>query len=517
MQRITLFGLAIMVVSLFLGVAYESPPAGAQPPATLPPTNTPRGFQASPAPTFTHTPTPTATLTLTATATFTPTETPSPTVTTAPFEGLPPTPTVYYPPEFTPEPQPTGIPTAMPRLLPRAPDGSSYNVINIVLLGHDNESLKVDNVFRTDTMIVVNINLTTNTVSMLSLPRDLLVWISGWGMQRLNLAWGRGEAVGWTDGGWGLFRQTVLYNFGIELHYYALVDFSGFKAIIDALDGVTVAVDCPIQDYLWTGEYDAQGEPIFELTTLGVGVHTLNSREALWYARSRRNSSDFDRGRRQQQILRAIWAEGRDLGLITQLPNLWDDLNSLVQTNVPLSVMVELAPLALQLQPNQIENHFFRIGIETSPFSLSDGENVQVPNGAMITLVQNFLTPPTENRVIADAAQIEIYDASGAHAQWDVVAADRLVWEGILAQPQGEADSPQAHTTVVDYTGATKGSSLEALVRVLNVRPEDVLIEPDPNRTVDFKVILGADYNSCVDRQVQAVENLPPATPTPLP
>jgi LCP family protein required for cell wall assembly len=393
----------------------------------------------------------------------------------------------------------------------------SYNVVNIVLLGHDNESLGVDEAFRTDTMIVVNINLTTNTVAMLSLPRDLVVWVAGWGMHRLNLAWGRGEAVGWTDGGWGLFRQTVLYNFGIELHYYALVDFTGFKTLIDRLNGVTIGVDCPIQDYLFTGEYDAQNQPIFELTTLPVGVHTLNSREALWYARSRRNSSDFDRGRRQQQILRAMWSKGREANLLTQLPSLWAELSAITQTNLSLPILLELVPLGLNLAPNDIENHFFRLGIETSPWTSPDGDNVQVPNGAMITLIQNFLTPPTQNQVVADAARIEIWDGSGTGRQMDVVAAERLLWEGLLAVPMGAESAPQAETTLIDYSGDTKGSSLQALVTALNISPSNVTIQPDPNRTVDYRIVLGENYNSCVDRQVQIVEEAPPVTATPRP
>jgi LCP family protein required for cell wall assembly len=406
----------------------------------------------------------------------------------------------------------------MPRLRPRDAEGNSYRVLNIALIGEDNESIdQAAGVFRTDTMIVLHINLDTQTVSMLSLPRDLIVWIAGWEMQRLNLAWGRGEAVGWTDGGWGLFRQTVLYNFGIELHYYALVDFTGFKAIIDRLGGVTIAVDCPIQGYLFTGEYDENDEPIFELTTLPVGVHTLDSTEALWYARTRRNSSDFDRGRRQQQILRAVFNQGRDLGLLDDFPALWGEVQQISETNLPLEVILQLIPLGLQLEPTDIENHFFRLGLETASWTTPAGESAQVPTSAMLGLLQNFLTPPTQNRVVTDGARIEIYDAGGQNAGWDVVAADRLAWEGILAIPMGPWEEVLAQTSLTDYTGATKGSSLETLVRVLNVNPAAVLFEPDPNRSADFRIILGQDYNSCVDRQVQAVENLPPMTPTPNP
>src|SRR5690606_10452392 len=86
------------------------------------------------------------------------------------------------------------------------------------------------------------------SVAMLPLPRDLYVYIPGWTMQRLNLAYIHGEAVGWMNGGFGLLRQTLLYNFGINVHYYAMVNLTGFKAIVDAVGGVELAVDCAIED-----------------------------------------------------------------------------------------------------------------------------------------------------------------------------------------------------------------------------------------------------------------------------
>lgn len=525
MRRVLAVGTLLLLFSLLMAGTSLRPgrSVDAQANPTLPPTNTPRGQMAASA-TPTTPPTdipPTATFTATPLPTETATLVPSPTATEAvAYAGIPPTPTVYYPPNYTPQPQPTGIPTAMPRLLPRADDGSQYNVINIVLLGHDTESNPgTDNIFRTDTMIVVNVNLTTNTVSMLALPRDLLVSIPDWGMQRLNLAWGRGETYGWTDGGWGLFRQTVLYNFGIELHYYAMVDFSGFKTIIDELGGLTIAVDCPIRDYLWTGEYDENEQPIYELTTLPVGVHMLNSREALWYARSRTTSSDFDRGRRQQQILRAIWAQSRDAGFIAEMATNWDQMTSIVQTNMPLEVMLQLAPLGLQIQPNQIENHFFRLGWHTQSWTTPSGDNVHVPNPsqAMIDLIRSFLIPPTENQLVTDNARINIYDGSGQGTGMDYVAVDRLVWEGLLANPMGAAPEIYPETVIVDYTGSLKGSSLDELMKILNIDKQNYRLEPDPNSDVDFEIFLGQNYNSCIDREVQPVENLPPATPTPNP
>jgi hypothetical protein len=66
----------------------------------------------------------------------------------------------------------------------------------------------------------------------------------------------------------------------------------------------------------------------------------------------------------------------------------------------------------------------------------------------------------------------------------------------------GAADrTAYTDTMITDYTGSNKGSSLNELAALLNIRPENIVIAPDPNRTVDFKIILGAAYNSCVDRQ----------------
>lgn len=488
---------------------------------TLPPTaNAPSSTETevAPSPTRLILPTETATAEPSATAIPSDTDTPIPTATSTTIPLA--TPTILYP--LNPEPGVisggTAIPTRMPLLVPRDREGTEYEVINFLMLGHDSESIdQANGVFRTDTMIIVSVNRTTGTVSMLSLPRDLYVYIPDWGMQRLNLAWGRGEAVGWTDGGFGLLRQTILYNFGIRTHYYALVDFSGFKQIIDTLDGVTLPVDCPIQDYRWTGEYDENDEPTFEFVTLPVGVHEMDSITALFYARSRKNSSDFDRGRRQQQILRAIWYESKTGNYLENIPALYSDLLEIVDTNIPVDVMLQLAPLALVLEPNQVENHFFRLGYETTSFTSPDGSNVQLPNLAIIDTIRAFLTPPTVNQLVTDGANIAIYDTSGLGNQMDLVAAERLIWEGLATTAMGMADMPSeyqanAHTIIIDYTGDTKGSSIRAIMRVLNIPAENLTNDPDPNRDVDIRIYLTDTYSSCVGRDVVAPIE-PTATP----
>jgi anionic cell wall polymer biosynthesis LytR-Cps2A-Psr (LCP) family protein len=70
-------------------------------------------------------------------------------------------------------------------------------------------------------MIIASINNTANAVTLLTLPRDLFVYIPGWTMNRINTAAAHGDAVGYPGGGMALLEQTILYNLGIPIHGWA--------------------------------------------------------------------------------------------------------------------------------------------------------------------------------------------------------------------------------------------------------------------------------------------------------
>src|SRR5690606_11698604 len=101
---------------------------------------------------------------------------------------------------------------------------------------------------------------------------------------------------------------------------------------------------------------------------------------ALWYARSRHSSDDFDRGRRQQQVLRAVWRKARDSGLLGNVIPLWNQGSQYVQTDMTLEDILSLAPLALSLDPSRIEDFRLIRTYHTTPWQPPDGSNVQVLN-----------------------------------------------------------------------------------------------------------------------------------------
>jgi LCP family protein required for cell wall assembly len=403
----------------------------------------------------------------------------------------------------------TAIPTAAEPI--EVPTG----VVNILLLGSDIRQDPNDPGYRTDTIIVVSINKDEGTVSMLSFPRDLFVYIPGWTMNRINTADLHGTAVGWEGGGPGLLRETLYYNFGIQTHFYARVDLDGFKEVVNTLGGIDVPVDCAITGYKlidttksvgdfssyeeWAAYTDPESGN-WEEYTLDVGVHHLDGYMALWYARQRTGSSDFDRARRQQQVLRAIWQNSTSLGWlepgpesVSRLSSLWVTGNEIIETDMGLGNILQLAPIAAELDTSRIRSYFISPDLLMG-WQTPEGHQVYLPVPEQIQRIAALaVQPPAANYAAANTATVEIRNGSGID-RLDEVAADRLGWNNLIAIPTGPADSTYEHTVIYDFTGTAKGSSLNLLQRVLNVPIDRVTAQPDPNRTVDYLVIVGEDY-----------------------
>jgi LCP family protein required for cell wall assembly len=343
---------------------------------------------------------------------------------------------------------------------------------------------------------------------MLSLPRDLYVYIPGYRVYRINSAYGHGENNGYVGGGAQLVIDTIRYNLGIEIDHYARVDFNSFKRVVDDLGGVDLSVDCAIQDWrLKEPTLDPQVEENWEMFTLPVGVHEMDGELALWYARSRRTSSDFDRGRRHQALIRALWHRIRGLNLLEQVTDVWPQVLEMVDTDITLDEMVSLLPLAASIDTSRIASYVFRPNIEVRSWRSPEGSSVLVPQReAVAELERRMMQPPTENQLGREHARIEIVNASGVRSLGQV-AADRLAWEGFIPYLSEETASYRESTIIYDYTGQSKGSSLGALQQALRVNGESVVVEPDPNRQVDFRVVIGGSYYSCT------YNVLPPETP----
>jgi anionic cell wall polymer biosynthesis LytR-Cps2A-Psr (LCP) family protein len=160
-----------------------------------------------------------------------------------------------------------------------------------------------------------------------------------------------------------LAQQTILYNFGIPIHHYARMNFGGFTSLVDSLGGLEVEVT----GYL----YDECGGTWWRY---GPGTYTMNGFQALCYVRMRKASSDFDRLRRQQEVLQAIFRKVISLEGITRIPDLYRRFQNLVETDISLDTALRLSPLAAHLANNREDIQSLTVGTDLAtswrvPFS----------------------------------------------------------------------------------------------------------------------------------------------------
>ncbi len=461
-------------------------------------TVTPAGVTAS-------SPRPTAPPTWTLTPTPTPTATPAPTLTPSPTPHPPyalPTPPIILTGALTVT-VPLSIPAPMP--LVAQPEGT----INVILLGSDQPS--AESVGRTDIIIVASIYPNVPAVVLLSIPRDFYAWIPGEGFNKINTAFEYGERHDYPGGGPALIKATIEYNFGIRVHYYARVGFDGFVQIVDALGGVDVAVECPLSDTFPdpdspNGQTDVDWLP---------GIHHLDGKHALWYARSRWSTSDFDRNRRQQQILRGMYRQIMSLDVIPRIPELWGALTQAVSTDVGLGELLYLASVGSRLDMVNVKSRFVGSSVLQS-WRAPNGGAVLVPNyEALGALVAEALMPPARARAQQRAFRVEVWNAT-PYDELGHVAAERLRWEGFEVVSVQRAAETYPHTQIVDLITTSKGSPLWILKALYRRADSDVISRPTPGSAVDFEIYLGADYNPCVPGGAIQYVPLGP-TPTPIP
>jgi LCP family protein required for cell wall assembly len=266
------------------------------------------------------------------------------TPTATPFQPLPPT--AVYLPTNTPLPTATPLPPT-PTLAPAPQEVSSagsgaFNQpagqINILLLGSDQRPW--DRVFRTDTIILATLNPKAGTVHLTSFPRDLYITIPGYGFNRINTAW--------QMGGFDLLARTFKQNFGVRPDHYVLINFSSFKKVIDSLGGLEVEVAQSVSDYR-AGRW----------VTIPAGTVQMDADTVLWYVRTRKTTNDFARGRRQQEVLQALYRKMLTLDAIKRVPEFYDIYKDNVTTDLGFTDIIRLLPLAAKITDTSHIKHYY--------------------------------------------------------------------------------------------------------------------------------------------------------------
>lgn len=252
-----------------------------------------------------------------------------------------------------PTPLPTVTPFPIHTVLQQEGQTSllqSYRVISVLLMGTDARPDEYG-ASRTDSMMVAVINLDTESVTVISIPRDLWVSIPGYGESRINTAYFMGEAWGWGQGP-ETARQTVQQLLGIPITHTAVIDFDTFREIVDNVGGVDVVVPSAIDDPLFPtddyGTYHLQ---------IPAGANHFNGDEALAYARTRHGSSDMERAARQQQVVQALRDRLTSPDQLPNLPGYLRDGFESVRTTLSLTDLFFLADVGMNIERERIFTH----------------------------------------------------------------------------------------------------------------------------------------------------------------
>ena len=192
----------------------------------------------------------------------------------------------------------------------------------LALIGIDQPSPRSG---RSDAIMLLFFHPRLARASLLSLPPDLLVFIPGLGMQRLNTAY--------ASGGITRFLATIEYNFGVRPDYYAIAPLDAFTYFVDDLGGLEV--------------YNLTDLP--DLCNLPPGRLQLDGQAVLCYVRYRSGTDEAERNRRQQEIVHLIIQRMAESGNLSRLPQLYQEYHTRVSSNLRWTDLLGYLSLALQL------------------------------------------------------------------------------------------------------------------------------------------------------------------------
>jgi len=392
--------------------------------------------------------------------------------------------------------------------------------INLLLLGVAGHGKPGQNL--TDTIMIANINLKTNQVALLSLPRDLYVTVpdSDWQTKinaiyqsKLNNIKNETEAI-------EPLLRTVEEITALDLHYYVVLNFDGFKKAIDAIGGVNIANEKDIFDARYPGPNYS-----YETFDLKKGFQHLNGDLALKYARERHDDplGDFGRARRQQQIIQATKNKLFSTSLlfnIRSVNSLFDALGENVKTNLTSRELESFFELSKKLDTDNIINATIDAWNKDSLLKVSHIFYGNTPAFILIPRVGNFseIQDLAQNifdlnklkrrreEIIKENASVALINKSGDNsivAKIQKLLSENLVYKNVtvISNPSKELTDI---TSVYDSNSGTKPFTLDEIATRLPAKVSYALSDKylssssfkgnkGGQKTPDIVLIIGKD------------------------
>ncbi|GAC1371376.1 MAG: hypothetical protein NVSMB39_5080 [Candidatus Saccharimonadales bacterium] len=383
--------------------------------------------------------------------------------------------------------------------------GEGDGRVNILIMGiggqgHDGANLS-------DTMMVISIDPKTKDAAMLSVPRDLYVKIPA--TSKTGIQYGKINSAN-AYGGPELAARVVSNVIGVPIHYYMVIDFSGFRQAIDAVGGVDINVPKAISD----PEYPCDSENgQYCPFKISPGLQHMNGTVALRYSRSRKSTSDFDRAARQQLVIVALRQKAMQLSTLSnpvKLTALIDALGTHVKTDIQPNEVAKIATLAKEVDPSKTPSKV--LDTDSAGALLVGGINI-IPEAGYIEVPKlgNFNYTDIQDMVknifvdhylVDENARLEVDNGSGISGAASGVVKSLQSAHYNVGDPLN-APTHYETTVLYDYTGGKKPYTINYLEQRFKVKAQKTTA---PTPAVDangqalpapqIRIILGSDYRS---------------------
>lgn len=354
--------------------------------------------------------------------------------------------------------------------------------LNILLMGTDlvyarETHQKISEWGRTDTLILVSINPVGGKINLLSIPRDTLAEIPGYGRMKINSAH--------FIGGPKLAEETVSNLLGIPIDRYVLVHPSGIIELIDVLGGIRIYVD---KDMYYVD--NAQGLYV----NLKKGWHALSGKEANGYLRFRQDPlGDINRVQRQQSFIGALFNKLANPASIARAPLIIGTVRESVKTDLSLSEIIRITNLARCLNTNDFKSTLLPGSFSTDP-TLPCFWIPNMPELEKI-LVEHFNKAPSKSvnsSSVSDISYVTIYNNTNDERAIIPILRKLYNTKYVVSNTVTIRRDDLKTTRIIAQRG--DDAAAKALGDLLKI--QEVVVSGTGDVTSDFTVILNEDYKN---------------------
>lgn len=370
-------------------------------------------------------------------------------------------------------------------------------VVGMGGVGHDGQDL-------TDTIILGGINSKKSSGYLLSIPRDLYINHPEIIPQRVNSIYANYEKKLGEDGAFNLLEKAIENITDVDIHYHVGVNFEAVTDVVDALGGVDIYNENMIYDPFYPGP-----NYTFETFTLKQGPVSLNGSTALKFIRSRKTTSDYDRSRRQQQLIGALKDKAQSKEILTnpiKLKNLYNALMRNIKTNIKVDDILFLASTLKNFDIGKLQN----LVIHDDP--TSKGGFLFVPPKSEYN--QAFVLLPIDPKYSYIQSYIDIHknftNTMSYHGKIVVKngtdipgfarkVASHLKRLGFEIEEITNAESNQVEKSRIDYYNLTQQKVLDAIKKTTLINKVNELPVENPDVPILSEIIIGMDLKPYYD------------------